>query len=88
MVIPVDADVDKTEHVGEKNREQRTKRVEVGAVRDLQLQHHDSNDNRDDPIAERFEPVGFHRAILTGSSSAAISAPLVLACRDRLTAFG
>jgi hypothetical protein len=29
-------------------------------VRGLQLQNHDGNENGDDAVAERFEPVRFH----------------------------
>ena len=60
MIVPVDADVDKAQHVAQENGKQRLQRFEIVAVRDLQLQHHDGDDDREHTIAEGFEPVLFH----------------------------
>jgi hypothetical protein len=56
MVVPVNPEEDKTEDVGQKVREYRPQCVEIGAVRSLELEHHDGNQNCDDTITERFEP--------------------------------
>ena len=36
-------------------------------MRHFQFQHHDGDDDGDDAVAEGFEPVLFHAAILTGA---------------------
>ena len=62
MVVPVDADVDETEDVAEEDGQERFQGGEVGGVRDFQFQHHDGDDDREDAVAEGFEPGGFHGA--------------------------
>jgi hypothetical protein len=62
MVVPVDADVDETEDVAEEDGQERFQCGEVGGVRDFQFQHHDGDDDREDAVAEGFEPGGFHGA--------------------------
>ncbi len=62
MVVPIDADVDETEDVAEEDGQERFQDGEVGRVRDFQSQHHDGDDDREDAIAEGFEPGGFHCA--------------------------
>ena len=62
MVVPVDADVDETEDVAEKDGQERFQGGEVGGVRDFQFQHHDGDDDGEDAVAEGFEPGGFHCA--------------------------
>ena len=62
MVVPVNADVDETQDVAEEDGQDRFQFGEVGPVRDFQFQHHDSDDDREDAVAEGFEPGGFHFA--------------------------
>ena len=60
MVVPVDADVDEAQHVAQEHREQRLQRGQIGAVRHLQFQHHDGDDDGEHAVAEGFQPVLFH----------------------------
>jgi len=55
MVVPVDADEDEAEHVGEKDRHERSEGAPARLVRDVEFEHHDRDDDGDYPIAERFE---------------------------------
>src|SRR5450631_1564114 len=55
MIVPVDAHVDEADHVAQEYRDERHERRQVGAMRRLQLQHHDGDDDRDHAIAECFE---------------------------------
>ena len=68
MVVPVDAEVNETQHVGQKDRQQRFQRgdVERSALRHFQLQHHDGDDDGQHAVAEGFQPVLFHAAMLIG----------------------
>src|SRR6266478_813762 len=61
MIVPVDGDDDEAEYVGEKYRQESRQRGQVGAVRDLKLQHHDRDEDRDHSIAERAQPFIAHR---------------------------
>lgn len=39
-LVPVDADVDKTEHVAYEHRPERNQHAEIGTVRDFEFQHY------------------------------------------------
>src|SRR2546422_3109972 len=56
--------------VGEQGRSNRRERGEVRAVRRLQLQNHDRDDDSDHAVAERFEPAFPHDEKLTHPSHA------------------
>src|SRR5205807_2078582 len=56
--------------VGEQSRSNRRERGEVRAVRRLQLQNHDRDDDSDHAVAERFEPAFPHDEKLTQPSHA------------------
>src|SRR4029077_14929775 len=66
MVVPVDRQIDEAQKVAEKDRKQRLNGSPVGAVRNLQLQHHDGDDDGDDAVAERRQ--SFLRHVRTSSS--------------------
>src|SRR5205814_2767851 len=60
MVDPVDSDDDEAQDIGKKGRPHLRQGSWGRIVRGLQLQNHDGNENSDNAIAERFDPVGFH----------------------------
>jgi hypothetical protein len=62
MVVPIDANVDETQDVTEEDRQERFQISEVGPMWDFQFQHHDGDDDRENTVAEGFEPGGFHCA--------------------------
>src|SRR6266550_5630047 len=60
MIVPVNSQKYETKYVTQKYRDQWSKRSQVGSMRCLQLEHHDSDDDRDHPIAECFHSVLGH----------------------------
>ena len=63
VVVPVDADVDEAQHIGQKHRQQRLQLGEGSPVRNLELQNHDSDDDRHHPVAEGLQTSGSHHLI-------------------------
>lgn len=57
VVIPVDRDVDEAQHIAEKHRRQRQERIRARILRHLQLQHHDRNNDGNDAVGERKQPL-------------------------------
>src|SRR5437870_1151858 len=55
VVVPVDADKDKTERIAQKDRDQRAQRIEADTVRRLHFEHHDGDDDRYHAITECFQ---------------------------------
>ena len=60
MIVPIDADVNEAENVAQKFWHQGHQRIHGRAVRDLELQHHDGDDDGDDAVAECFESAVAH----------------------------
>src|SRR5882757_7903462 len=60
MVVPIDAEVNKAENVGQEHRQDWSKRCEIGTVRHLHFQHHNRDDDGDNAVAECLKPVRFH----------------------------
>ena len=69
VVVPVDAQVHEAQHVAQEERRERTQRIEVGPVRDPQLEHHDRDDDGDDAVAEGFHASLGHRRSSPGRDS-------------------
>ncbi|HWX27017.1 MAG TPA: hypothetical protein VNZ53_06210 [Steroidobacteraceae bacterium] len=60
VIVPIDADVDEAQYVTQEVGDQGCERIDVGAARHLELQHHDGDDDGDDAIAEGFESAAVH----------------------------
>src|SRR6266545_3888254 len=56
VVVPVDPDDDKAEHVHEKPRQLVVDGTQRGTTRGPQLERHDRDDHRQDGVAERLDP--------------------------------
>jgi hypothetical protein len=55
VVVPVDAEINKTQHVAQKNGEQWAQRGQIGPMRHRQFQHHNGNEDGNHPIAKGFQ---------------------------------
>ena len=60
VVVPIDAEEDVAQHVGEKEGQDRPQRRQVAAVRRLKVEHHDGDEDGDHAVAERFEAAFGH----------------------------
>src|SRR5260370_36199421 len=56
VVVPVNAEKNKAEHVAQKDRNKRTQDFQVRSLGDFQLQHHDGDDDGNHAVAEGFQP--------------------------------
>ena len=63
VVDPVDAGLDEAEEIDGEEREEGVEAVEVGDVfgGDVELEHHDGDDDGDDSVGEGFEAAGGER---------------------------
>ena len=64
VVVPIDADVNKTQHIAAKDRQHGLQSRKPLGLRDFELQYHDGDDDREHPVAECFKPVGCHEYFL------------------------
>jgi hypothetical protein len=60
VVVPVDGQINEAQHIADQVGRQRAERRPIGAVRHLQIQHHDGDDDGDDAIAERSKTIFAH----------------------------
>src|SRR6185295_3667594 len=60
MVVPVDPYVDKAQHITKKHRNERYEVLRRMAMGNLQFQDHDSDDDGDHCVAERFQSALAH----------------------------
>ena len=60
VVVPVDGQIDKAEHVACKHRSEAGERPPVAALRDFELQHHDGDDDSDHAVAKRSQSLFRH----------------------------
>src|SRR5262249_32455802 len=77
MIVPVDPDINEAEHVAHEHWNEWCERSEVIYMRNLQLKHHDRNDDGDYTVAEGLESVLAHICHPEGPTrSASVSTPL------------
>jgi hypothetical protein len=55
MIVPVNAQKDEAEEVTQKDRDERTQRLQRGIIRGPQIEHHDGDDDRQDAVAESLQ---------------------------------
>src|SRR5262245_17230889 len=67
MVVPVDRDQDKTQHVTAKNWQQGREICQLRSVWRPHFEHHDGDDDGDDAVAECLEPGLSHDSELSVS---------------------
>src|SRR5260221_3172817 len=87
VVAPVDAEKDEAQHVHQKRRQDRPERLDAGAVRHLQLEHHDRDEDRDHAVAERLESTFAHVSASSSEDGGRAGARVLLAFRDHTLAF-
>ena len=60
VIVPIDAHVNEAEDVAQEHGCKRRQVLPIGAVRHLQFQHHDGDDDGQHPVAEGFQAVRSH----------------------------
>jgi hypothetical protein len=53
MIVPVNCQVDKTQHIAHEARRHSDEHLPIGAVRHFQFQDHNRDNDRNDTITER-----------------------------------
>src|SRR5919108_3596705 len=85
MVVPIDAEVDETQHITQKHRDQWRKGLDALTMRHLQLQHHDGDDDGDDAIAECFKPTLAHSYLVQAQKTSTLQRPRLPTAARRST---
>jgi hypothetical protein len=55
-LVPVDVDMNKTEHVAHEHGPQRQQDPELRTMRDFEFQHHDGDEDGDDAVVKSLSP--------------------------------
>jgi hypothetical protein len=62
VIVPVDADIDETQDIAQKHRQHWFQCPQVDLVRHFQFQHHDGDDDGENTVTERFQPILLHES--------------------------
>jgi hypothetical protein len=60
MIVPIDTQINETQNIAQKYRQQRFEGHQIRTVRNLQFQHHNRNNDGKHTVAESFEPRFVH----------------------------
>src|SRR5258708_15440350 len=60
VVVPVDGDVEEAEDVAHEHGPERDQVLKARAVRRLHLKHHDGDDDGENAVGKRSQPVAIH----------------------------
>jgi len=61
MIVPVDADDNKTQNIAQEYRQDRFQSSKVSALRYSQIKYHNGDDDGKDTVAKRLKPVLLHK---------------------------
>src|SRR5262249_35910667 len=78
MIIPIDCQIDEAQYVADEIRSHASEDLPTGAVRHLQLEDHDRDDDGDHAVAESCETIFSHGCDLTSYHIVVVKAELCI----------
>src|SRR5262249_11946791 len=81
MIIPIDRQIDEAQYVADEIRSHASKNLPTGAVRHLQLEDHDRDDDGDHAVAESCETIFSHGCDLTSYHIVVVKAELCITAK-------
>src|SRR5262245_35911576 len=81
MIIPIDCQIDEAQYVADEIRSHASEDLPTGAVRHLQLEDHDRDDDGDHAVAESCETIFSHGCELTSYHIVVVKAELCITAK-------
>src|SRR5262249_10587863 len=81
MIIPIDCQIDEAQYVADEIRSHASKDLPTGAVRHLQLEDHDRDNDGEHAVAESCETIFPHRCDLTSYQIVVVKAELCITAK-------